>query len=87
MHNGVNVMPFIWMPFFKHSPTWVCAEDEPWLILMCEDCGSVCFYANMNNVHGNDEEVEDNYDIEMYLNFWSMFCKPLIVQIMYSVSC
>lgn len=42
------------------------------LILLCQDCSFVWFYADMNYVHcinGNDEEVEDNDDIVMYLNF------------------
>lgn len=50
---------------------------------MCLDCSSVWYNANnMTYVHcidgGDDEEEEDNDDIVMYLNFWSMFCKPLL---------
>lgn len=42
------------------------------LILLCQDCSFVWFYADMNYVHcinENDEEVEGNDDIVMYLNF------------------
>lgn len=44
-------------------------------------------HANMNYVHwigGNEEELEDN-DVVMYLNFWSMFCKPLLYRL--SIQC
>lgn len=52
--------------------------------LMCQDCSFVRFNAYITYVHcidGNDEEAEDNDDIVMYLNFWSMFCKPLLYRL------
>lgn len=51
---------------------------------MCQDCSFVRFNAYITYVHcidGNDEEAEDNDDIVMYLNFWSMFCKPLLYRL------
>lgn len=51
---------------------------------MCQDCSFVCYNDNMNCVHcidGNNGELEDNDDIVMYLNFWSMFCQPLLYRL------
>lgn len=76
MHNIVNVMMFIWMPFsfgFFSSPRWVWSEGLS-LIFTCQDCSFVWFYANMNYVHCIDAKEEElEADIVMYLNFRSMF--------------
>lgn len=74
--------------FFNSPIIWVWSEGK--LTDFTVWSGFVWFHANMNYVHcihGNDEEAEDDDDIEMYPNFWRMFCQPLIVQITYSVSC
>lgn len=59
-------------------------QNANWPILMCQNCSCVCFNANMNYVHcidDNNENVGDDDDIVMYLNFWSMFCKPLLYRL------
>lgn len=78
MHNNVNVMRFIWMPFFIVQYGFDQKANSD---LMCQDCSSVWY--DMNYVHciHCDEEEEDNNDIVMYLNFFSMFCKPLLYRL------
>lgn len=71
MHNYVNVMLFYLNAFLKIIQ-YGFDQKENLVFYVCQDCGFIWFYANMNYVHcidGSDEEVEDIADIVMYLNF------------------
>ena len=86
MHNDVDVLLFIWMLLFcffvfLNNPVWVLSELLFFFFCVKTAVLSCFMLIWIMCIDGNDMEAEDNDDIVMYLNFWSMFCKLLLYRL------